>query len=83
MGKIKAASVLFDDADADGDDSKLDYDDEYDSEYDSEYLSDGDQCQSCDKKAGGKVSTALTDEHLLLCGATLKGYSLKNKKWCM
>ena len=25
---------------------------------------------------------ALTKEQLLLCSATLKGYSLKNKKWC-
>ena len=37
---------------------------------------------------GGEVNKdpnvkPLTKDQLLLCGATVKGYSLKNKKWCM
>lgn len=49
--------------------------------YYSEYESDDGESRSCDKKETDEIATALTKEQLLLCGATLKGYSLKNKKW--
>lgn len=72
---------LADTGDTDEYDSDEDYDDDNsgcDSEYD---VSDDDEFRSCDRKGTNNISAALTKDQLLLCGATLKGYSLKNKKW--
>lgn len=79
LGKVKKALAFVED------ESDEDYDDEYDEEYDEEYVSD---CQSddeysptCNKNGRETITAALTNEQLLLCSATLKGYSLRNKKW--
>lgn len=83
LSKTKGALAVV--ADTDDDDSDEDYDeysdDEYNSEYDSEYVSNDGGSRACNIKEGQDVSATLTNDQLLLCGATLKGYSLKNKKW--
>ena len=78
----KAKGALADTIDSDADYSDEDYDDEYGSGCDSEYASDDGELRSCNRKEKDDISPALTNDQLLLCGATLKGYSLKNKKWC-
>ena len=68
---IKNAGQVF--SDHDGDDS----DEESDSYVDEEdYVSDEDVAAGETRKP-----TSLTNNQLLLCSASLKGYSLKNKKW--
>ncbi len=66
----------------DDDDSDSGNDDEYD-EDGTDYELNDEGLGSCDKSGEGNRPAALTDEQLLLCSATLKGYSLKNKKWRM
>ena len=62
-------------------------DDEYDSDYDEdsydEMCSPDYECERYDTDADAIKSepAPLTDDHLLLCCATLRGYSMKNKKW--
>ncbi|KAL6713217.1 hypothetical protein ACLMJK_009338 [Lecanora helva] len=73
LTKPKGKEILHDDDDyEDEDEYETDYDD-YD---DEDYVSDGD-CAGAEKA----VLTSLTREQLLLCSASLKGYSLRNKKW--
>ena len=58
--------------------------DEDDSEaYESDSYVDEEDYESDENVATGekKKPTALTDDQLLLCSASFKGYSLKNKKW--
>lgn len=83
MSKAKGALANTSDTDADySDDDYDEYDEEYGSGCDSEYASDDGELRSCNRKVKDDISAALTNDQLLLCGATLKGYSLKNKKWC-
>lgn len=60
-------------SDSEDEDEDGDYSDEYD-EIDED---------SADKDAAGSQSrtVSLTKDQLLLCGFTLRGFSLKNKKW--
>ena len=60
-------------SDRDDDDSEGESDSYVDEE---DYESDGNVATGEKKKP-----TALTNDQLLLCSASLKGYSLKNKKW--
>ena len=64
------------DADDDEDESYSDIEEDFDD-------SDDDNCRPSTSRSGadGPNPTSLTDEQRLLCNATLKGYSLKNKKW--
>lgn len=58
-----------------------DVEDEYDSENDDE-----DTYGNCGRRGqteSSKVVSNLTNEQLLCCKSSLRGYSLKNKKWCM
>ncbi len=55
-----------------GDEEYEDYDDDEGSEFES------DEIVAIGEKSN---STPLTKDQLLLCSASLKGYSLKNKKW--
>lgn len=71
----------------DSDDEIDDYDDE-DEEYDYEYDEDDSddeyedmQDAGCGPSNNEKILASLTKEQLLLCSTSLKGYSLKNKKW--
>lgn len=63
---------------------KEDYDEEDDEDeyYDEEY-EDEDEDEDKDVPATGAKhkSTNLTHEQLLICSSSLKGYSLRNKKW--
>lgn len=62
-------------------DQETDYGDE---EYNSECDSDGavgDGVASANSRNKYIRIAALTTDQLLLCSATLRGYSLKNKKW--
>lgn len=63
-----------------GSDSDGDYDDDY---YEgSEYDSDDGTLANARKSSGNTDSvSALSKEQLLTCSSSLKGYSLKNKKW--
>ena len=79
--KRAAVSIDFDVAvDVSGDEDE----DEEDciDEYSDEDYSDN-ECDSDTICARGEKSTltALTKDQLLLCSASLKGYSLRNKKW--
>ena len=57
-----------------------DEDEEYDEDCDEEYNSDEDI--DVDDVEGPKTTLkTLTKDQLLLCSASLKGYSLRNKKW--
>lgn len=61
-----------------------DEDEEYDYEYDeddSEYEFDDLQATTCGPTDNEKLLASLTKDQLLLCSTSLKGYSLKNKKW--
>lgn len=54
--------------------------DEYDCEYDDdEYSDDEDSYDNCTQRG----QTALANEHLIFCKSSLRGYSLKIKKWRM
>lgn len=64
---IKRAAISTDEDDDD-------YDDEYDD--DDEYDSDV-KCGEGEKA----TLTSLNKDQLLMCSASLKGYSLRNKKW--
>lgn len=70
---IKNAGQVYSDHDEDDSDGSLSESDSYVDEED--YESDGNVA------TGEKKPTALTNDQLLLCSASLKGYSLKNKKW--
>lgn len=72
---IRRAAVSIDSND-DGDEDDEDYDEEYDDEYSEPYDSDV-ECGEGEKSS----LKSLTKDQLLLCSASLKGYSLKNKKW--
>lgn len=53
---------------------------------DDEYSDDEDSYGNCTRRRQTKSSdvvTALTNEHLLFCKSSLRGYSLKIKKWRM
>ena len=63
---------------SDASDCDEDYDEDCD-EIEDEGSVDGD----VEEIGKDKRVIALTKEQLLLCSATLKGYALKNKKWCM
>lgn len=69
------------DCDSDSDsDSDSDFDNDEDA-YD-DYNDDEDYASDVKCGEGSKPTLAtLTKCHLLLCGASLKGYSLRNKKW--
>lgn len=68
--------------DTNSDDSDADEDDEYDgNSYCEEFMYDDDASQPCDRSSKEIASVTLSDEELLICRATLKAYSLKNKKW--
>ena len=70
---IQNTSQIYSDHDADDSDEAL-YE-ESDSYVDEEdYVTD-------ENVAIGEKKLTLTDDQLLLCSASLKGYSLKNKKW--
>jgi len=56
------------------DDSEDDYTDYGDDDQDEEIIHEASQ-------PGKARPQALTKDQLLLCSASLKGYSLKNKKW--
>lgn len=57
------------------------YDDEEDG-YDDEYNRSAQRSGHGIANNSNDIPTlTLTEEQLLLCSATLKGYSLKNKKW--
>lgn len=72
---IKRVAVSVN-SNVDADEDEDDYDEEYDDEYSEPYDPD----VACGE--GQKSSlTSLTKDQLLLCSASLKGYSLKNKKW--
>ncbi|MCJ1272200.1 hypothetical protein MMC22_012108 [Lobaria immixta] len=71
--------------DSDDEIDGYDYEDE---EYDYEYDEDDsdDECEDlqdarCGPSNNEKLLASLTKEQLLLCSTSLKGYSLKNKKW--
>lgn len=64
-------------------DDEDDGDGEVYDEYGTDYESDDGGIQSCDKNREETRLAPLTDGQLILCSATLKGYSLKNKKWLM
>lgn len=67
---IKRAAISTDEDDDD-------YDDEYDEDdEDDEYDSDV-ECGEGEKA----TLTSLNKDQLLMCSASLKGYSLRNKKW--
>lgn len=69
----KGKAVLTDSDGDEGDEDDEDYDDDYsDENCDSDVDCDG---------AEKDILTALTKDQLLLCSASLKGYSLRNKKW--
>jgi len=51
--------------------------DEEDEEYSDEEYDSNVDCGSAEKQ----TLTSLTKDQLLLCSASLKGYSLRNKKW--
>lgn len=73
----------------DSDDEIDDYDDEdeeygYGSDEDDSYNGYDDfQDTTCGPKENEKILANLTKTQLLLCSTSLKGYSLKNKKWRM
>ena len=62
--------------DSDDDDEEDEEEEEYDSDYDDEDYDDV-ECDDAEKD----ILTTLTKDQLLLCSASLKGYSLRNKKW--
>lgn len=73
----------------DSDDEIDGYDDE-DEEYDYEYDEDDSYDEYEDLRDNGcgpaddeKLLVSLTKDQLLLCTTSVKGYSLKNKKWRM
>lgn len=71
----KARSIHSEEYDEDeGEDE--DYEDSDDCDDDEEY--DDDEVVTTGEKSN---TTSLTNDQLLLCSASLKGYSLKNKKW--
>lgn len=61
--------------------------DESDGEYDDDgYSDDEDSYGNCTRPGqtrSSDVVSTLTNEHLLFCKSSLRGYSLKNKKWRM
>ena len=58
------------------------YDDDEEDEFDDEYNRSAQRPGHDIAKNSNDIPTlTLTEEQLLLCSATLKGYSLKNKKW--
>ena len=73
----KAHSI---DSEEDSGDEDDDVDENYD-DYDS--YDSGEACDTYEVVTTGEKGklTSLTSDQLLLCSATLKGYSLKNKKW--
>ena len=73
MTKPAERAVVSIDSNPDEDEVEEDYDEEYsDEEYDSDVT-----CGDGEKN----TLTKLTKDELLLCNASLKGYSLRNKKW--
>lgn len=64
-----------------------DVEDEYDCEYDDDGYSNDEDSYGNSKRRGQTESSnfvsTLTDEQLLFCKSSLRGYSLKNKKWRM
>ena len=59
-----------------------DFEDECDSEYDDDGYSDDEDCYgNCRQTESSEIVKALTKEQLLFCKSSLRGYSLKNKKW--
>lgn len=81
LGKAKKSPRIT------GEDSDDDYDDE-DEEYDYEYDEDDSddeyedlQDARCGPSNNEKLLASLSKDQLLLCSTSLKGYSLKNKKW--
>ena len=66
-------------------DGSEDYDDEdedEDDDYDEDCYSEDDDAEEIGSVEGDKSAPEpLTDDQLLLCVASLKGYSLRNKKW--
>ncbi|MCJ1465285.1 hypothetical protein MMC07_003901 [Pseudocyphellaria aurata] len=69
-----------------GEDSDDDEDEEYNYDYDEDVSDDGHDAFE-DARCGGprdeKTLASLTEDQLLLCKTSLKGYSLKDKKWRM
>lgn len=85
LGRVKK-STRVSDADS-ADETDYDYDNE-DEEY--SYESEEDDCDDeyedfQDTRCGqtNENLSSLTQDQLLLCSASLKGYSLKSKKWRM
>lgn len=64
-----------------------DDEDEYDSEYDDDGYSDDEDCYGNRRRRGqtesSEIVSTLTNEQLLFCKSSLRGYSLRNKKWRM
>lgn len=64
----------------DDEDEEYDYEDDEDySDDEYENLRDG----GCGPAENEKLLASLTKDQLLLCSTSVKGYSLKNKKWRM
>lgn len=64
-----------------------DVEDESDSEYDYDGYSDDENCNGSSirrrQSESTEVVSTLTNEQLLFCKSSLRGYSLKDKKWRM
>lgn len=60
---------------------------ESDSEYDEDKYSDDEDsygnCRRLGRTESSDVVSNLSNEHLILCKSSLRGYSFKNKKWRM
>ena len=76
LTKSNKKAAVVDDSD--------DYDeyDEDEDDYDDDCYSEEDDIEDEGQVEGEKSAPApLNDDQLLLCGASVKGYSLRNKKW--
>ena len=70
-------------------DNTMDSDDDYDDDYDAMDESEGEVCghnsgngaNTTPESDGTESSTGLTETQLLMCRSSLRGYSLKTKKW--
>lgn len=59
-----------------------DVEDESDSDYDDDGYSDDEDCYGNRRQTGSsEIVKTLTKEQLLFCKSSLRGYSLRNKKW--
>jgi hypothetical protein len=72
----------YDEDDDDDDDDNDENDDDDEGDYETSCYSEEDSIEYEGQFEGEKNAPApLTDDQLLLCGASLKGYSLRDKKW--